>query len=373
MPLRRPLLLALLLAACSGAAEEEHEAPPRLVVTAEAARDVAVDRLVLLGDVEGEVDVRVFAELPERIRTLHVTEGSRVEAGDPLATLEAALPSSELAQADAALAAAEASRDRLQADRDRIAPLVERQALPRSQLDSLEAQLRAAEAQVRQLEAGRRAAGVRRSRTVVRAPVAGVVAELQVSAGDMAAPQMPLARVVQMDRVKVPVQVVEEDYVRLREGMEVELAPPALPDVRLRGRIARVSPVLDRLTRTGEVEIEADNPEHVLRPGMVVEVGVELERREDVVLVPSRAIVMTTRTDEDRVAHVYVREGESAVRREVQLGRRYPSEVGESRVEITGGLQGGEEVVVEGQHMLRDGAAIRVEAPPEATAAVTER
>ena len=89
MPLRRPLLLALLLAACSGAAEEEPEAPPRLVVTAEAARDVAVDRLVLLGDVEGEVDVRVFAELPERIRTLHVTEGSRVEAGDPLATLEA--------------------------------------------------------------------------------------------------------------------------------------------------------------------------------------------------------------------------------------------------------------------------------------------
>jgi multidrug efflux pump subunit AcrA (membrane-fusion protein) len=94
---------------------------------------------------------------------------------------------------------------------------------------------------------------------------------------------------------------------------------------------------------------------------MVAEVAIELERREDVVLVPSRAVLMTTRTSRERVAHVYVEREGSVHRQEVELGRRYPGAAEEeSRVEIVRGLEGGEAVVVEGQHVLRDGARVRV-------------
>ncbi|MEM9071424.1 MAG: efflux RND transporter periplasmic adaptor subunit [Myxococcota bacterium] len=362
--LKKALLAASVLLIACGEAEPEPEPPARLVRTETVVRDEAVDALVLLGDVEGDVDVRVFPELPERIRAVHVVEGANVSAGDPLVTLEASLPSSDLAQASAALAAAEATRDQVQADLARVRPLVARQALPRSQLESLEASVRASEAQVAQLRAGRRAAGLRRNRTVIRAPVDGVVAQLAVSAGDMVAPSVPVARVVQMDHVSVALQVVEQDYVKLREGMEVDVLPSALEGVQRRGRIHRISPVIDRLSRTGEVEVRIENTDHVLRPGMVAEVRIELERRGDVVLVPSRAVLMTTRTDTENVAHVYLREGSEALRREIRIGRRYPT-AGESRLEVVGGLEGGEEVIVEGQHMLRDGVTVRVDGAVE--------
>ncbi|MEA5559532.1 efflux RND transporter periplasmic adaptor subunit, partial [Nodularia spumigena] len=133
---------------------------------------------------------------------------------------------------------------------------------------------------------------------------------------------LPIARVVQMDRVKVSLRVVEQDFVRLAVGMEVDVRPTALGGVSRRGRLARKSPVLDRLSRTGLVEIEVDNPDHVLRPGMVAEVAFELERRPDVVLVPSRAVLMTTRTAREREAHVYVVTDGRVARRQVELGRR---------------------------------------------------
>lgn len=359
----------------SCAAEEPSpEPPPRLVHTEAATRTEAVEQLVLLGDVEGETDVRVVPELPERIRELHVREGDAVREGAPLITLEAGLPASDVAQADAALLAAEAARDRLRADLARVAPLVERSALPRSQREGLEAQLRSADAQVAQLRAGRNAASLRRGRTVVRAPVRGIVAELSVDLGDVVSPQLPVARIVQMDRVKVALRVAEQDFVRLAEDMEVEVRPTALPGVTRRGRLTRKSPVLDRLSRTGLVEIEVDNPDHALRPGMVAEVAIELDRRSEVLLVPSRAVLMSTRTASERVAHVYIEDGGRVTRREVSLGRRYPGGAAsdESRVEIVRGLDGGERVVVEGHHVLRDGARVRVAESRPSTGAESE-
>jgi membrane fusion protein (multidrug efflux system) len=367
----RPLVLLLAFVIACAPDEAAPEPAPRLVRTEVVARGPAIDRVVLLGDVEGELDVRVVAELPERIRALHVREGEAVLEGAPIATLEAAMPAADVAQADAALLSAEAARDRLRVDLARTAPLVERSALPRAQLEGLEAQLRSADAQVAQLQAGRRVATLRRGRTVVRAPANGIVAELGVEVGDLVSPQLPIARVVQMDRVKVALRVVEQDFVRLAEGMRVRVQPTALPGVTREGVLVRRSAVLDRLSRTGLVEIAVENADHVLRPGMVAEVAIELERRDDVVLVPSRAVLMTTRTSRERVAHVYVEREGSVHRQEVELGRRYPGAAEEeSRVEIVRGLEGGEAVVIEGQHVLRDGARVRV---AEAVANVGER
>ena len=349
------------LAAC-GEEEVGEQPPERLVVVAPVETGEAVDRLELLGDVHGEVEIRVFAQLPERIRELHVREGQSVAAGDPIATLEADLTTSDVEQAGAALDAALATRDRLDAEVRRLRPLVQQRAVATSQLESLEANLRAAEAQVAQLRAARGAARERRSRTVVRAPADGIVALLNVEEGDMAVPQVPLATVVRMDRVRIVLRAVESDYVKLRDGMTVDVTAPSLEGFERAGTVSEISPVIDLLTRTAEVVVTLDNPDHTLRPGMVARVGVDLERREDVVMAPARAVVMTPQTDIDGTAAVYVVQDGVARRREVRIGERYGG-----RVEIETGLEAGEEVVVRGQHLLRDGARVRTEpfVPPE--------
>lgn len=346
--------------------EPDVEEPPRLVVTDRVRVDDAVDRVELLGDVHGEREVRVFAQMPERIRVLHVQEGDRVETGDPIATLDADLQSSSVQQASAALGAAEAARDQLQADLARVRRLVGSGAVPRSQLESLEAQLRASEAQVDQMRAARRTAGEQRSRTVIRAPIAGTVALLEVQQGDMVAPSVPICSVVSAERVVVKLRVTEQDYVRLREGMEVDLRPPALPDVVRRGTVSHISPVIHPMTRTALVEVTVENEDGALRPGMVAEAAIELTRRADVVLAPSRALVLSSRTDTEREASVFVVADGVAHRRRVTLGQRYGR-----TVEVSDGLEGGEEVVVQGQHLLRDGAPVRTGGPTPVAAAET--
>lgn len=357
------LLPVVVLAACDRD-EEDVAVPPRMVEVAEVVADDASLTLTILGDVHGETEVRVFSQLPERVREVHVEDGQGIEEGEPLVTLEADLPASEVGQASAALLAAEATRDQIQADLTRISGLVASHVLPASRSETLTTQLRSAEARVEQLRAARRAAGQRRDRTVIRAPADGMVALLAVDDGDMVSPQMPVCLIVQMDRVDVHFSVVESDYVRLEVGMQVTVTPPALPDLHRAGQVTRISPVIDPLTRTATVEVRLDNPDHTLRPGMVAEVAIDLERRTDVTMVPARAVLMTTRTDTAREGYVFVVDGDTARRRPVFLGQRY----GE-RMEITRGLEPGEQIVVLGQHVLRDGSAIRVrDAATEAAA-----
>ncbi len=364
---RTTLILAIAVAGCAKAPERADERA-RLVVTEPAVVDDAVDRIAILGDVHGEQEVRVFAQVPERIRVLHVREGDAIHAGDPIVTLDADLQSSGLMQADAALTAAEVAREQAQADLERTRQLVDRGVLAQAQLEAASARVRSGEAQVRQLDAARRSAGAQRARTVVRAPIDGTVALLSVSQGDMTAPSMPICTLVQTARVLVELQVTEQDYVRIREGMPVEVRAPALPDVVRQGTVSRVSPVLDRMTRTAEVEVLVDNADGVLRPGMVADVGIELSRRPGAVMAPSRALVLGPRTDTEREASVFVFDREAGVahRRTVRLGQRF-----ERRVEILEGLEGDEDLVVEGQHLLRDGASVRTREDDEAQAAGT--
>lgn len=354
------LAASLAVSACGQGAEEE--AVPeraRLVVVADVERKDAVEQVEVLGDLHGEREVQVFAQLSERVRTLHVREGDRVRAGQPLLTLAQDLQSASLAQADAALLAAEASRDQLQADLARISRLVEQGAAPPSQLQSLRAQLRGSEAQVSRQRAMRRTAGQQRSRTVIRAPTDGVVAMLTPAEGDMVAPGAPICTVVSAEKLELRLRVTEQDYVKITPGLRVEIRPPALPNVVRQGAVRRVSPVLDSRSRTALVEVEVDNPDGRLRPGMVAEAHIEIERRPNVVLAPARALVLDARSERDRKASMFVYDQGKARRRSVTLGQRYGQ-----TIEIVDGLRGDERVVVQGQHLLRDGLDIREQGEP---------
>lgn len=348
--------LLVTLSACGAASGDADAGPPptRLVVVGESELGDTVETVRILGDLQGEIEVRVFAEVPARIRTLSVHEGDRVHAGDVLLTLEAERLSLGVEQATSAVDAATVTRDQLLADLERARRLAASGAIPESQVTTLEAQLRAAEANIATLGAAARSAGAARRQAVVRAPVDGMIAQLAFSAGDMVAGAAPICSIVQADRVELVLRATEADYVRIHEGMAVEVTFPALPDVTRPGVVTMVSPVLDRLTRTASVEIGIDNTDGALRPGMTGRAAIELSRRTGVVLVPAPAVVMLPETDETRRAMVFVVEDGHANRRDVLLGPR----TGE-RIEIREGLAAGVTVVIEGQHLLRDGVEVR--------------
>jgi RND family efflux transporter MFP subunit len=317
-----------------------------------------------VGSLEGDEEVRVFPLVPERIAVLNVKDGDYVRRGAVLAVLVTQLQDEGVKQAQAALEAVTANREVMQDNVNRTRQLVEAGAAPRSQLETLEKQLTALDAQVRQVGTGLSAASMQRDRTVITAPISGVVTQLVAKAGDMASPSMPLCTVVKASTLKAAFNLPEREFLAVEVGMSTELELLGRPEVRVTARVSQKSPVVDRMTRTGRVEVRVGNDDNKVPAGAAVRGRVEVDRETGVILVPARAILLTGETERTGAAIAFVVDGETARKRDIVMGARQGKQV-----QVRSGLKVGERLVVQGQHLLRDGNPVRVlEAPrtPEA-------
>ncbi len=357
--------VAMLGSGCSGKSEaaRDHAAeslPTRSVAVAPVGTGDVVKSVELIGELQGIEEVRIFAQVPDRIRTLAVDEGDKVKAGDLLATIWSDLQTEAVNQAEAALEAALANRDAVKDNLARMRTLREGSSIAQSQLDGVEAQFRAAEAQVRQATAMVASASAQRSRTLVRSPIAGLVTQLTLREGDMAGPGVPIMTIVRPDRVKAVLRVPERDFLHVEQGMPVRLSPLARLDQQVEGKVTIKGPVVDRMTRTGLVEVHLDNKDGKLVAGSSVRATIETGRRPNVLLVPAEAVIFTIETDRTGRALAFVAEGERALRREVRIGARQ-----EDQLEIVEGLRLGDSLIVTGAHFLRDNNPIKVAAAAE--------
>jgi RND family efflux transporter MFP subunit len=319
-------------------------------------RGTLVARLGYTGDIEGEAEIRVYSPIPDRVVALEVKESDRVSAGDVLARVRSSVLTQGVRQAAGGLDAVRAQRVALQDQVDRMRKLQGSGAVTQSQLLTVESQLAAAEAQVRQLEATLGQARQRKGDAVIRAPIDGVVGQVFVKVGDMAAPQIPVCTVVDMDRVLIKVRVPESDLPRLRPGQPVTYNLLASNGERHGAVVSRVSPVLDRLSRTATLEVDVENADHALKPGMLARVEVEVERREGVVWAPKEVLTVTSeRLGSANLYRAVVVVDGRAAERKLLLGLEDGS-----RIEVLEGLAAGEQLVVEGQHLLKDGDRVKV-------------
>lgn len=362
--MRVPLLAIVALAAIgSGCKSKGDDAKgPEMPVRSVRAQPVGTGDIVteveLVGELEGIEEVRVFPQVAERIRSIAVREGDTVKAGDVLAVVNADLQSEAVNQAQAGLEAALANKDAAMDTLRRTEELAKAGSATQSQLQAAQTQARAAEAQARQASAGLGSASAQRSRAVVRAPIEGVVTQLTVEAGDMASPAQPLMTIVRDHRVKAVFRVPEREFFRVRPGMKVALRPLADASLEVEGTVAMKGSVIDRMTRTGLMEVHVDNAERKLVAGSSVRARVELGRREGVLLVPAEAIMLTAETERTGRAIAFVTDGKTASRRDVKVGGRQGGEM-----EIVEGLKAGERLVVQGAHFLRDGSPVKVAEP----------
>jgi Cu(I)/Ag(I) efflux system membrane fusion protein len=204
----------------------------------------------------------------------------------------------------------------------------------------------AAEARLRALGAG----GGAGSRTVVTAPVDGVVEELMVLEGGMLTPDMVAARITPLGQVWVVAAVPESASGGLDVGATAQLSFAAYPGETMEARVTEVLPELNMETRTVQARLTVQNAEARLRPGMIGTASIEVGTARDVVQVPLDAVIRTGRGERVVVA---LGEGRFGTR-EVVTGL----ESGD-RVEIRRGLTPGEEVVVSGQFLIDSESNLR--------------
>jgi RND family efflux transporter MFP subunit len=292
------------------------------------------------------------AQVAGQILAMPVRENSPVAAGALLVRIDSTDVALNLDEARAALAQAENQFRELTIGDDRIAdPAIraEREAASRLRagLDQRELAVRRAEIDL--------------ARTNVTSPFGGRVASIKVVAGQHVSAGEELMQVLQINPIKVEVQVLESDVGQLAAGGSARLTFAAFPGQPFTGRIETINPLVDNVTRMARVTVSVPNPDGRILPGMFANVVLDASHIPNSILVPRSAIL---ERDVDRRKMLFVFDGEGtdgiAEWRYVTVGFGNAEYVQIIENAETGMVQPGEIVLVSGHMMLTHGARVQL-------------
>lgn len=200
--------------------------------------------------------------------------------------------------------------------------------------------------------ANARALRTLKENTVLTSPISGIVSAKNYFNGDLPS-ALPILVIEQMQPVKVIVNVSEEEFPKVKQGMPVTVKLDVYNDETFNGRVYLIHPAIDASTRTFQVEVTISNSDNRVRPGMFARVAFNYGSKPNVV-VPDMAIQKQTGSD---VRYVYVYQPNGTVKFcAVKLGRRLGN-----RYELLSGVASNSQVVVNGQSRLTNGAKVQVQ------------
>lgn len=299
-------LLPAILAACdmSEGQTPEDEVPTPAVEAVQARYGALPLRERLTGNVRAAGQVVIYPEVSGPVVEVLAQNGDQVSAGDPLVRIRAETSRSQLQQSQGGLASARAQRRQAQAQLDELEARYERSEqlaaedfISEEEIESLRAELESARAELASAEAavemaegalGESRESVRQ--TTVRAPISGRVGRRNAERGMYVGASTPLFTIGRVEQVQVEVSITQEMLSRIEVGQTAEIRSESLPDTVLTAEVSRVSPFIEPGSFSAEAEIDVDNPDGLLLPGMFVTVDILYGESEEATLVPKSAI-----------------------------------------------------------------------------------
>jgi len=362
-------LLMLVASGCTrGNADQANEPTLATVTVVQPHRADMVRAITLPGDLVGYYQADLYGKVSGYLKSITVDKGDAVTAGQILAEIEVPELQQKLRRARANLEVKRRTFERLQNVWNSDKRLVARE-----DVDIAEGQFEEGQAEVEELEA-------LVSYTHIVAPFDGVVtgrfvdpgALIQVSGSQSGSAQgatgpskagaSPVVSVANLSKLRVYIYLPEDETSLIRVGMPATLTLREFPGRQFTGTVTRFSKALDLATRTMLTEVDLENPNHELYPGMYADVSLELARHPDVLQVPVSA-VETEKGD----SFVFVVQNGQLARLAVSTGLTTPN-----HVEITAGLTGTESVVKNFSPALRAGEKVQpLIQPAEAVASAS--
>ena len=317
------------------------------------------------GRLEAVQRVEIRARVAGAVQAMHFREGSLVKAGDLLVTLDPAPYAAEVDRAEAQVAAAQARMAYTRSELARSQRLWDDKAIAQREFDERQNAEREADAALRGARAALQSAKLNLSYTQVRAPVAGRIGRLEITAGNLVAagPGAPmLTTLVSVSPIYASFDADEQVISRalkdlgpgssargLIERIPVQMGTTAVEGTPVQGRLQLIENQVDARSGTVRVRAAFDNKDGTLMPGQFARIRMGQARTRSVVLVSERAVG----TDQSKKFVMVVNADNKTEYREVTLGA--PAEG--LRV-VTAGLKPGERVVVNGLQHVRPGALV---------------
>jgi membrane fusion protein (multidrug efflux system) len=326
-----------------GAGRPQPQLP--LVSVERVRRGTLYDVVEALGTAQANESVTMTAKVTDTVRAVNFEDGDYVEAGTVLVELMNQ-------EESAALAEARANLDDAQSQLRRLEDLSSRGLTAASELDVARSRAGAQQARLNSVVA-------RLGDRLIQAPFSGLLGFRQVSPGTMVSPNTAITSIDDISVIKLDFTVPETFLGAMALDAQIVAKSVSFPGREFVGTVRTVGSRVDPVTRAVTVRAHIENEDRALRPGMLLTVEVVTGERQALV-VPEGAVFQVQNR-----AYVYLADGDVARQQQIEIGgRRF------GVVEVLGGLQEGDLIVVEGIVKLRDGARMRFD---NAEAAISER
>ena len=321
------------------------QTPAMSVQTIRPKRGQIVHKVTLPGNVMAYQEATLYAKVAGYLKTINVDKGDSVKEGELLAEIEAPEMLADLIKAKAEAEAAQLDYKRVTDAQKKASDLVVPQTVDAAKAKS-----------------GVAVAGLQRIETLlsyakITAPFSGVITKRWVDPGALipaptsSSTSKSGAVVTLMDfsTVRIDVAIPDTEAPFIKKDLPVKVTVNELPGRTFQGTITRFSYALDESTKTMVTEIEISNPDLALRPGMWAAVEIELQKKENALLIPAEALVI-----EKNKNSVFVVRDKKALK--VALTTGFDDGV---NVEILKGCGPNDAVIVAGKQSVTDGQKVQ--------------
>lgn len=333
----------------------------------------------LSGTVVADNQVVLYPEISGRITQVHVRTGDKVQKGDPLVSLEDKQYQEQVEQAranlkinQAQLKQAQARYRELESEYRRTWQLSEKELSSdlemermEAQMESAEADVELAEAQVEQAQSTLEERQEMLSQAVIRAPINGTVGQRNAEMGMQVGSNTQLFTIGDLDNLRIEVVLTDNMLNEMSIGQTANIH---IGDRVIKAELSRISPFLNNITRSTEGEIDVENDNNILRPGMFVPVDILYGESQQATLIPTSALysdpntgnagvyVATSLGSEIQPAEQVDADNPPALTEATEVQFREVDVIAEGRMEVAvDGVEPGDWVVIVGQDLLSEG------------------
>lgn len=336
-------------AAAQDAAPAVIEIGPENIVAVEQA-SISVGPLVS-GELKAEHEATVRAEIGGAVLAVTLQEGHAVRAGTVMARIEERTLRDTIASAESDVRSAENSLEWTKKEAQRTENLVKAGALAERDLELARNAVTASEAQVEAAKARLASSRTQLGDTVVHAPITGIISRRIVNTGDVVSPGAELFTIIDPSSMRLDASVQSSELSAIAVGGTVQFQVRGYPDQTFEGKIERISPTADPVTRQVPIFVTVPNTSGRLVAGLFAEGRVIRESR-------TGAVVPESAVNRSGPSPWVLRLRDGKVERvDVTVGLRDDQT---ERVEIVSGVQNGDQLLIGASQGMSPGTPVRL-------------
>lgn len=306
--------------------------------------------LVLNGVVEPERTVEIYSRLSAYVKSIVKEEGDYVKENDILALLDDTEIKIGYEQAKIQLEQAKLSLEEAEANYLRNQELVKRELISEQEFQTQEAVYKQRQLDYQNRQESYKDLELQLNWTKIRALSEGFITERLIEVGSRVNANQQVFTIEDFNPLLIRVYVPTSDAIKLESGMSAEVTTEVLRGAVFDGSVTLINPRIDVQTGTIKVTVEVTDNSLRLKPGMFVRVRIAVGAKENVLVIPRKAIMY-----KQNKTYTFILDGNQVSQREIFLGLTE-----EDHVEVTEGLSEGEVIVAVGIEGLKDGQMVDV-------------